>query len=85
MQPPSVPPIRRNALLTPTLAELKADAALSAQAEQLTEEIQFSTAGIDFSKHYKRGYFRSGGDIAPIRRVPWPQDFVLGGGELLRS
>jgi hypothetical protein len=68
--------------LTPTISDLKADRVLVAHAQQMTEDISFTGAGTDFSTHrpLKRGLYRSGGDIAPSRRVPWPQDFVADGG-----
>jgi hypothetical protein len=47
MQPPVVPPVRRTVTLTPTLADLKADKVIVSQAEQLVEDINFSTQGND--------------------------------------
>jgi hypothetical protein len=80
IQPPVVPPVRRTVTLMPTLADLKADRVIVSQAEQLLEDVNFSTAGNDVIKGYKHSLFRSSGDNPPSRKVPWPQDFVLGGG-----
>jgi hypothetical protein len=82
IQPPVAPPVRRTVTLTPTIAELKADRVITSQAEQLVEDINFSTAGNAIMKGNRRCLFRSGGDNPPLRKVPWPQDFVLGGGDV---
>jgi hypothetical protein len=82
MPPISIPPVQRHASLTPSLADLKADRVLVTQAQQLVDDVAFSGSGTDNynTQHLKRGLFRSGGDIAPSRRVPWPQDFIAGAG-----
>jgi hypothetical protein len=79
----NIPQVQRHCSLTPSLSELKADKVLVSQAQRLTDEVAFSGTGLDINtlnniKNFKRGLFRSGGDIAPSRRVPWPQDFVAG-------
>jgi hypothetical protein len=73
-----IPEVQRSTSLTPSLQGLRADKTLTAQAEKQVDDVQFSGAGIDYVKSCRRGWFRSVGDIAPSRRVPWPQDFVLG-------
>jgi hypothetical protein len=70
--------VQRQASLTPSLAEWKADRVLVAQAQQLVDDVAFSRSGMDNYniRNLKRGLFRSVGDIAPSRRVLWPQDLM---------
>jgi hypothetical protein len=70
MLPPVMPPLRGTVTLTPTLADLKADRVIVLQAEQLVEDVNFSTAGNDVIKGYKRGLFRSGGDNQTLAQGP---------------
>jgi hypothetical protein len=69
----------------PTIASLRADAQLAAQAEQLAADVASNVEGntpIVYS--LKRGIVRCGGDLAPKVKVPWPQDYVLGSGRKLK-
>jgi hypothetical protein len=67
----------------PTLTALHGDSHLAAQAEQLVADILTSVAGIPSFNTQKRGMVRSGGDLSPAVKTPWPQDFVLGSGKKL--
>jgi hypothetical protein len=67
--------------LIPTLADLRADSGLTAQGHKMVEEIHNSVQGnCQLVINNKRGMVRSGGDLAPSVKTPWPQDFVLGSG-----
>jgi hypothetical protein len=69
----------------PTIASLRADPLLAAQAEQLADEVTTNVAGNSpLVYSLKRGIVRCGGDLAPRVKVPWPQDFVLGSGRKLK-
>jgi hypothetical protein len=65
----------------PILTALRGDTHLTAQAEQLVTDISTSVAGIPSFTTQKRGMVRSGGDLSPAVKTPWPQDFVLGSGK----
>jgi hypothetical protein len=69
----------------PTIASLRADPQLAAQAEQLAAEVSSDVAGNSPMVYsMKRGIVRCGGDLAPKVKVPWPQDYVLGSGRKLK-
>jgi hypothetical protein len=74
-----IPEVRRSASLTPSLQDLRADKTLTAQAEKLVDDVQFSGAGIDYVKSCRRGWFRSGGDIAPQGGFPGPRNSFWAG------
>jgi hypothetical protein len=68
----------------PTLTALRGDSHLAAQAEQLVADISTSVTGIPSFNTQKRGMVRSGGDLSPAVKTPWPQDFVLGSGKKIQ-
>jgi hypothetical protein len=74
-----------SASFVPTIANLRADGHLRAQAEQLVSDLTGSVSGNGHSlTNIKRGIVRSGGDLSPSVRVAWPQDYVLGTGKNLK-
>jgi hypothetical protein len=84
----TLPPVGESATshaFIPTIASLRADPQLAAQAEQLADEVTSNVAGNSpLVYSLKRGIVRCGGDLAPKVKVPWPQDYVLGSGRKLK-
>jgi hypothetical protein len=69
----------------PTVAALRADPQLAAQADQLVSDLSANIAGnAPLPSTVKRGLVHSGGDLAPQVKTPWPQDYVLGSGKKLK-
>jgi hypothetical protein len=64
----------------PDLSQLKSDVTISAQASKLVDALDVDVRGMSGARMRKRGRARLGGDFAPLREVPWPQDFVIGHG-----
>jgi hypothetical protein len=81
---PSVPSGETTAQFTPTIAVLRRDPVIVAQADQLVAEVGASVAGNSNSNSsIKRGLVRSGGDLTPMVKTAWPQDHILGSGTLI--
>jgi hypothetical protein len=79
---PSVPSGETIAQFTPTIAALRRDPVIAAQADQLVAEVGANVAGNSNSNSsIKRGLVRSGGDLAPMVKTAWPQDHILGSGK----
>jgi hypothetical protein len=69
----------------PTIASLRADSQLAAQAEQLAADVTSNVAGNSPMVYsLKRGIVCCGGDLAPEVKAPWPQYYVLGSGRKLK-
>jgi hypothetical protein len=65
----------------PSVASLRGDPVLAAQADQLVADLGTHTSGNGPSlNNVKRGLVRSGGDLAPLVKTPWPQDHIVGSG-----
>jgi hypothetical protein len=74
----------------PSLAQLRHDADLAAQATAMMNTLELDTSGNNshthsnlhstMSRSMRRGWARPGGDSAPRVPVPWPQDYVMGHG-----
>jgi hypothetical protein len=64
----------------PDLSQLKADVTISTQASKLVDALDVDVRGMSGARMRKRGRVRLGGDFAPLREVPWPQEFVIGHG-----
>jgi hypothetical protein len=70
-----------DATFIPSVASLRGDPVLAAQADQLVEDLGAHTSGNGPSlSNVKRGLVRSGGDLAPLVKTPWPQDHIVGSG-----
>jgi hypothetical protein len=84
----TLPPVGESATphaFIPTIASLRADPQLAAQAEQLADDVTTNVAGNSpLVYSVKRGIVRCGGDLAPKVKVPCPHDFVLGSGRKLK-
>jgi hypothetical protein len=76
--PPVIPQVVTQAF-APTIANLRVDVNLAAQAEQLVADLSSNISGTPkpLLNNVKRGLARSGGDLAPSVITPWPQDYVL--------
>jgi hypothetical protein len=64
----------------PDLSQLKSDVTISAQASKLVDALDVDVQGMSGAWMRKQGRAHSGFDFAPLREVPWPQDFVIGHG-----
>jgi hypothetical protein len=64
-----------------TLADMRKDDTLAAQASKMVEKLDLSGLGAySYSKAMKRGWARAGGEDAPLVPTPWPQDHIIGHG-----
>jgi hypothetical protein len=80
---PVAPPVILQAVVqtfAPTIANLRVDANLAVQAEQLVADLSSNISGTPkpLLNNVKLGLARSGGDLAPSVNTTWPQDYVLG-------
>jgi hypothetical protein len=69
----------------PSVSSLRGDTVLVAQADQLVADLGTHTPGNGPSlSNVKRGLVRSGGDLAPLVKTPWPQNHIVGSGSKLK-
>jgi hypothetical protein len=64
----------------PDLSQLRSDVTILTQVSKLVDALDVDVRGMSGARMRKRGRARLGGDFAPLREVPWPQDFVIGHG-----
>jgi hypothetical protein len=62
----------------PSVTTLRGDPVLAAQADQLLADLGSHLTGNGPSlNNVKRGLVRSGWDLAPIVKTPWPQEHIV--------
>jgi hypothetical protein len=69
----------------PSVSSHWGDPVLAAQADQLVTYLGTHMSGNSPSlSNVKRGLVRSGGDLAPSVKTPWPQDHIVGSGSKIK-